>query len=294
MSIQFLPPLESQTQILRELEKITETLSKPHSPKTKQYKRFLNSFTKSLFLVSKRKQPKKQPQPLPEAKQIKKPSRLEPIEIPKVPQSLLQQPKLPPMPPPPPAPLKPQPLPLEKGIISSLKEENGILTFDIAEPIMETKDWEIYTNTKEKIYQKALQNPLVLEDTNYLNSLIKESCKELKIKYSDDYIRKIKYYLVKNIKGYGKIDPLIRDSRVSSIICNSYNDLNVIFQGKQIPTSIKFDSNEELNNFIITLGDKLNKKLSDDNPTLDIKTPNLEVHALYNPITTSKFTIKKL
>lgn len=296
MSIQFIPPLESKKQVLEELEKLTALLSKPQSPRLKQNKLFLRSFTKSLLLARKKQSisVKKPPQPREQIKpQVIPVSKSYEPEIPLVRPSFLQQPKLPPMPPPP-APQKPAAFQQQKEIIASLKEENGKLIFDITEPLMEARDLQIYDLTKDKLYQKALQNPSLLEDSNYLNSLIQQSCKELKIKFSEDYIKKIKYYLVKNIRGYGKIDPLMRDSRVSSIICNSYNDIKVIFQDKQLPTTIIFDSNQELNTFILALGDRFNIKVSELAPNLDIKNSNIEIHALYNPITTSKFTIKKL
>jgi hypothetical protein len=299
VSIQFIPPLDSQKQVLDELEKLTALLSKPQSPGTKQRKLFLNSFTRSLFLAGKKqtksiRKPEEFIQPREQIKpQINPISRPFEPEIPLVRSSFLQQPKLPPMPPPP-SPQKPAVFQQQKEVLSSLKEEDGKLVFDVTEPLMEAKDLQIYDITKEKLYQNALKNPSLLEDSNYLSSLIQQSCKELKIKFSEDYIRKIKYYLVKNIRGYGKIDPLMRDSRVSSIICNSYNDIKVIFQDKQLPTTIIFDSNQELNNFILTLGDRFNVKVSELAPSLDIKDSNLEIHALYNPITTSRFIIKKL
>ena len=89
------------------------------------------------------------------------------------------------------------------------------------------------------------------------------------------------------------MDPLIKNSDVSEIICNSYNNIRVKYQNELIPTNIQFDTNEELDNFILNLAEKSNKKISELQPDLQLMFGNLKISAFYNPIMGSRFTIIK-
>jgi len=293
MSTNFLYPDPTRAKVMDELDKIVNILEKPKNPEMEKNIRFLRNFTKSLFVVSHRKhQPIKRQvvsQPIGIQEFESKPLETKPIQK--------QAP-----PPPPPAP-KANSLPsapkikhpeIEKNSITQLKKENNTLIYDVVEPRMESIDWQIYNELKPVVQETIKKNPNAPTSPEFIAKEIQKISKRLKIKYSPNFVKKIKYYLEKNIKGYGKIDPLIRDPRVRKIICVSYNDVKVIFENETLPTNIQFDSNEELNNFIINIAEKNNKKASELEPDLEIKNPRMEVKANYNPLTTSSFTITKI
>ncbi len=287
MPINFLYPDPNKEKIMQELDKLVEILQRPKTPELKKNIRILRKFTKSLFIISHKKYASKELE-----QYYQKP--IAPIQK----QVVLRKLTQPPLPPPPSAPLiptiiSPKQPELKQNVISQLREENGILRYDTIEPVMESKDWQVY-NFLEPIVKEALKrDPEIIQKPQFLENEIQKIAKQLKIKYSLDYIKKLRYYLTKNIKGYGKIEPLIFDPRIKKIICNSFDDIKVIFGDKMLPTNISFDSNQELNNFIINLGEKYGKKPSELFPLLDLELPNIEIHAEYNPITTSSFTITK-
>ncbi|MAF50566.1 MAG: hypothetical protein CMH64_00585 [Nanoarchaeota archaeon] len=284
MSTKFLYPNENNNKTLEELDRIVKILQKPKSPELKKNIRILRAFSKSLFIISHKK---------PKSTKMQQPLQTQPL--PKVQQSSAPLP-----PPPPPAPKAATPKPsqpqeeIKQNNISKLKKENGKLVYDLIEPAMESQDWKIYNKLRQVVKKNITKDPTILEKSSFLESEIKKAATELKIKYSDSYIQKIKYYLEKNIKGFGKMDPLMHDSRVKEISCNSYNDIKVVFESETLPTNIQFDTNQELNNFILGLSEKYGKPVSDTKPDLEIKLPNMEIKANYNPITTSSFTIKKI
>lgn len=285
MPINFLYPDPNKEKIMQELDKLVEILQRPKTPELKKNIRILRKFTKSLFITCHKKYPTKRVE-----QYYQKPIEQKPVVLKKLTQ--------PPLPPPPPSPIMPSTISpkqpeLKQNIISQLKEENGILRYDTIEPVMEGKDWQVY-NLLEPIVKGALkQDPDIIQKPSFLENEIQKIAKQLKIKYSLDYIKKLRYFLTKNIKGYGKVEPLIFDPRIKKIICNSFDDIKVIFQDKMLPTNISFDSNQELNNFILNLGEKYGKKPSELSPMLDLELPNIEIHAEYSPITTSSFTITK-
>ena len=295
MTTKFLYPDQTRDKVMEELDRLVAVLDKPKNPEIEKNIRFLRNFTKSLFMIAHKKplRPKfsrtiEEYRPLESSKPIEIKQETKPLP-PKI---------LPPPPLPSPKPISLPPkmkLPeIEKNNIIQLKKENNTLIYDVVEPRMESMDWQIYNELKPVIQETIKKNPNIIQDQNFIPSEIQKIAKRLKIKYSPDYARKIKYYLEKNLKGYGKLDPLIRDNRVRKIICNSYDDIKVVFESETLPTNIEFDSNEELNNFIVNLAERNGKKISELEPYLEIKNPIMEVRVNYSPLTTSSFTITKI
>ena len=302
MSIQFISPNPEQKEALDELEKLINVLEIRPNKKLKRNVRFVKGFTKALLIAGKnhsklrlktvQKTEVKEIEPIKEYEEQK-------IQVSKPP-SLINTAPLPP-PPPSPTPMKPatQTINIKGGgksfenFVQKISKENGMLRFNIIEPEMESIDWKILNYVKSNLKQQIIKDPTVLDRDDFLINQIKNTCQMLKIKYSDSYLKKIKYYLIKYIKGFGKIEPLLKDQDISEIICDSYNDIKVKYKNELISTNIQFDTNEELDNFILNLAEKSNKVLSETNPELKTVFQNLRISAFYNPIMGSRFTIAK-
>ncbi len=304
MPIQFLSPNPEQKEALDELEKLISVLEIRPNKKLKRNVRFVKGFTKALLVAGRNysnttriKIPRVEIKHIESAEKHEEPK----IQVSKNP-SVIDIPSMPP--PPPPAPIstkiaETQAINIKGGgksfddFVQKVSKENGMLRFNIIEPEMEPIDWKILNYVKANLKQQIIKDPAVLERESFLIDEIKKACQMLKIKYSDSYLRKIKYYLVKYIKGFGKIEPLLKDSDISEIICYSYNDIKVRYKNEMIPTNIQFDTNEELDNFILNLAEKSNKTVSETNPELKTVFQNLRISAFYNPIMGSRFTITK-
>jgi len=283
MSIKFLYPDPKQKEMLDELEKINYVLNKPLSPELQKNMRFVKNFTLALFKVTKKQ---------PIQKTQKKEIHTKPLEI-KSPLEPKEFKLLAPPPPPPPA------VTVEKHpsqpISTKLKKQGDSLNYESIEPEMENKDWKIFTKIKNTIKEQLQKDPNILEDENFLANEIQKIAKELKIKITPDYTKKIKYYLNKNIKGFGRIDPLIQDEKVTSIICNAYDNISVIYNNENLATNIKFRTNEEMNSFVVNLTEKFDKKLSENVPSLQFSTDKFKISLNYNPLMgRSSFRIDKL
>lgn len=317
MTIQFISPNPDQKKALDELEKLLSIMDKAPTRELKQNMRFVRGFTRALLFAgknytgkSRERKSEKSAQyydaQLAKLSSMEKPQDRKLVthgEWDKLPKKVFVHEDLPSMPPLPPPPA-PAPIP-ESGInvkggsknfqdfMLTISKENGILKFNILEPEMESVDWKIFQQVKNKLKQQIMKNPEVLEQESFLIDEIKNTCNELKIKYSDSYLKKIRYYLIKYTKGFGKVDPLIVNEGVSEIICNYYNDIKVKYKNEILPTNIQFDSNEELDNFIMNLAEKAGQEITEEKPTLEIIYKNLKISVFYNPIMGSRFTIVK-
>lgn len=107
------------------------------------------------------------------------------------------------------------------------------------------------------------------------------------------------YYLVRDVVGYGALDPILRDPNIEDISCNGLNKTIYVWHRKyeSIPTNIEFSDERVYNDFIIKLAHKGSKHISSAHPILDATLP--EKHRMaatfQNEVSTlgSSFCIRK-
>ena len=197
MTTKFLYPDPTRDKVMEELDRLVAVLDKPKNPEIEKNIRFLRNFTKSLFMIAHKKPLRpKFSRIIEEHRQLES---SKPIEIKQETKPL--PPKIlppPPLPSPKPISLPPKmKLPeIEKNNIIQLKKENNTLIYDVVEPRMESIDWQIYNELKPVMQETIKKNPNIIQDQNFIPSEIQKIAKRLKIKYSPDYARKIKYYLL--------------------------------------------------------------------------------------------------
>jgi flagellar protein FlaI len=112
-------------------------------------------------------------------------------------------------------------------------------------------------------------------------------------------MRKILYYLERDIVGYGKIDPLIYDDSVEDIGCGGINKPIFLWHRKyeNIKTNVFFRDEQELDDFIMRVVHKAGKHVSIAFPIVDVTLP--EKHRLavsFGKETTpagTSFTVRK-
>jgi len=93
-------------------------------------------------------------------------------------------------------------------------------------------------------------------------------------------MRKIIYYLERDIVGYGKIDPLMYDDYVEDIGCSGVSKPIFLWHRKyeNIKTNILFREEQELDDFIMRIVHKAGKHVSIAFPIVDVTLP--EKHRL--------------
>jgi len=110
---------------------------------------------------------------------------------------------------------------------------------------------------------------------------------------------KVKYYISRDFVGYGPIDTLMNDEHVEDVSCDGVGIPLFLFHNKfeSIKTNIVFKDEDDLNSFVISLGQRCGKQLSVSNPILDGTTAEgHRVQATYaREVTTrgASFTIRR-
>ncbi len=112
-------------------------------------------------------------------------------------------------------------------------------------------------------------------------------------------VRKISYYLERDVAGFGKIDPVMSDPNIEDISCNGAGKPVYLWHRKyeNIRTNLTFADEEELDDFVIKLVHKAGKHVSIAYPVVDATLPGKHRLAVYykkevTPLGTS-FTIRK-
>lgn len=88
-------------------------------------------------------------------------------------------------------------------------------------------------------------------------------------------VRKITYYLEKDLIGYGKIDALINDPYIEDISCLGINKPVYIYHRKysNTRTNVVFTDEEELDDFITRIVHRQGKHVSIAHPIVDLTLP---------------------
>ena len=183
------------------------------------------------------------------------------------------------------------------AVIVSDKEKN--MQYMVFEPKITEKEHIILEETDAQLrsvilYDSKAQN----EKVNLDQGLVHRIVKNLDLNVSDDRIDIISYYLYRNFKGYGKLDPLMHDEGIEDITCNGPDIPVFIFHRKysNLPVNIIFEKNE-LNRFVLKIAQKADKQLSLTAPLVDAALPEgARAQITYTDVVSSKgssFTIRK-
>ncbi|MFW3147157.1 MAG: ATPase, T2SS/T4P/T4SS family [Thermoplasmatota archaeon] len=187
-----------------------------------------------------------------------------------------------------------------------LNPETSEYLYHPVEPKLAPRQKEIYefivdTFNKSLTYDKeALEDPK--EKKKFLDQEVKVLLKDYSTvlgEINEEFLDPILFYIRREYIGYGKIEPIMMDSGVEDISCDGTSIPIFVYHRDfgSIRTSIQFDTDEELEGFVVSLAQRAGKSISVADPILDATMP--EGHRLNatfgREVTTrgSSFTIRK-
>lgn len=133
----------------------------------------------------------------------------------------------------------------------------------------------------------------------FLGRKIAEILKNYKVHIEESSLAKLSYYISRNVLGYGKINPIMRDPNVEDISCNGYGIPIYVYHRKyqqNMKSSVSLDE-DELDTLVLVLAERSGKTLSRAAPLINSRLPDgSRLQATYtSEISTrgSSFTIRK-
>jgi len=184
-----------------------------------------------------------------------------------------------------------------------IKEKTGKIKYEVIEPTL-LKEEEEQLEEIKKLLMDEIDISLKEVETRekaeeYLKRKFQEVIKDYKLKIAEEAIDKLLYYVVRDFLGYGKIDPLMKDHLIEDISADGVGIPVYVWHRvyESMPTNIVFETEEELNSFIVRLAYLAGKNISLATPLIDASLPDgSRVQLTYgNEITRrgSTFTIRR-
>lgn len=179
-------------------------------------------------------------------------------------------------------------------------QENSAYLYQVDEVKMNQEEENIFHRLRSLI-EESIDSPDKTEGVSgfsaYLNQVIKDN-EKMFLEFPVASIEKVKYYLERDIAGFGLIDPLMHDPNIEDVSCSGINLPIYIWHRKydSIPVNIKFEG-LTLNNFVSRIVFRAGKHISSAFPITDLALEgNHRISVLYQQEVTPKgtsFTIRK-
>ena len=179
---------------------------------------------------------------------------------------------------------------------------NSEFVYEVIEPPMSEKEDEILQLIKDSL-QRTLEyelDKLQKKDKHeYLKKSVGSFIKSREMRLEPATSEKIYYYVNRDFVGYGPIDALMNDRFIEDVSCDGTAVPLFVYHQKyeSIKTDVIFEDEDDLNSFVIYLGQRCAKQVSVAMPILDGTTfEGHRVQATYaREVTTrgSSFTIRR-
>lgn len=113
------------------------------------------------------------------------------------------------------------------------------------------------------------EEKLLNDVRNFLLTRLSDENQNLQVtvEYLDNLTRKI----IRDLLGYGEIDPLIQDDELEEIMINGINKPIFVYHRKQgmMKTNIQFNDEKELMDLIDSIARQINRRIDQESPILD-------------------------
>ncbi len=174
---------------------------------------------------------------------------------------------------------------------------NSSKRYTVAEPELTKEETRILEETKTTLINKISLADLSNESQMY--TMIENLFKKNKIKLDKTQKEKIVYYIIRQVSGLDKIEPLMHDTLIEDVECDGIGIPIFIVHRKygHIVTNIQFDTEKELQQFIIKMAHLCKSYVSYASPLLDAILPDgSRVNAILTSNVSTRgptFTIRK-
>jgi len=175
---------------------------------------------------------------------------------------------------------------------AEITKEQNKYNYNLIEPKIDLNMLKIVKNYLINKYKK---NKNVLKNDKLILKTIKWACSKTKTEFNENIIDDVKYYLYRDFVNFSKIDPLLHDLNIKSIICEGINKpIYIDYQNERMETNIVFNTTEELNFIVYKFAEKTNERISEINPILNARYNEFRIQAnLGLGVVSSRFVIKR-
>ncbi len=167
------------------------------------------------------------------------------------------------------------------------REKGKGVEYHVIEPQLNEKEKRIYDDIVEKLLDKAYKEPVPDKSLKLKTVLLKlyedfvhvegseKGAGIDKIPVTVKEYKKIKYFILRDRIGYGKLEPLFYDTNLEDIHCTGVGDLSSVHKVfGMVHTNINFKTDDELNKYIIAVTERVERPTSDRHSVVDAMMPD--------------------
>ncbi|MBS3107391.1 hypothetical protein J4468_00590 [Candidatus Woesearchaeota archaeon] len=132
---------------------------------------------------------------------------------------------------------------------------------------------------------------------NFLASKVKEACLRIGFKFNESLVEKVRVYIIRDLLGFGRIEPLLYDPRVRFIKCDGpgkFLKIGYADYSDEIETNVIYPVNEEIELFVKKIILAAKKRINLKQPIFNVQVGNLTMRATIGKGRSyAKFTITR-
>uniref|UniRef100_A0A7J2U2I5 Protein kinase n=1 Tax=Ignisphaera aggregans TaxID=334771 RepID=A0A7J2U2I5_9CREN len=159
------------------------------------------------------------------------------------------------------------------------EEDSGRLFYEVYEISLNEDEERVFNDIKEHIVWEL--KPISSLDVDVSKEVLKTArrvIREFQIRFTKTPTlswSKIEYYVERDLVGFGVLDPIFRDRHVEDISCNGIGLPIYVWHRRyeSLPTNIVFQSEDELDRYVLKLAHMAGKHISVAYPILDAILP---------------------
>ncbi len=155
------------------------------------------------------------------------------------------------------------------------------VVYNVIEPGIDGSQLKLLDDIKEYIQEKVDINFSQLrkkDALDYVTKIFEIAIEYFGLKADKKTEEVLRYYIFRDFVGLGKIEPFLNDKYIEDISCDGVG-INIYIYHRDprigsITSNVKFDTKDELDNFVNKLAERCGKTISIANPLLDGTLPD--------------------
>jgi flagellar protein FlaI len=160
-------------------------------------------------------------------------------------------------------------------------DKHNELVYRVIEPELDNKLEDVLKRIQEVLersFDISLDEISSDKAHKYLEDKVDQIIQEYSIGLGPRERDKIDYYINRNYNGLGKLEPVMRDKEIEDISCDGSGIPVYVYHRNpkfgSLRTNVKWDSNDELDSFVMKLAQRSGKSISVSNPLVDGSLPD--------------------
>jgi flagellar protein FlaI len=149
--------------------------------------------------------------------------------------------------------------------------------YHVVEPDLDPFEGALLDQVREDI-----RDPLLFRtdegptDESVLEAELESLLEEYGVDVDMHTFHKLRYYLVRDFDGFGRLDPLMHDQHIEDVSCDGY-DLPIFVYHDQytdVETNVVFGDPDELDNYVVRLAQQSGRHISVGDPVVGTTLPD--------------------